>query len=129
MNDIFTEWFNESAENQQLTAQERLIIEVTEAIYSKMDDVGITKADLAQKLGKSQAFVSQLLSGSRNMTLRTLSDLCFAVGGTPSITIRDGHNNHWENWDGIVYTNKPTVNRPMMFSGVTNNYGEIVRAA
>lgn len=36
MNDIFTEWFNESAENQSLTAQERLILEVTEAIYSRM---------------------------------------------------------------------------------------------
>ena len=51
MNDIFTEWFNESAENQSLTAQERLILEVTEAIYSRMESQGITKSELAEKLG------------------------------------------------------------------------------
>lgn len=38
------------------------------------------KAQLAERLGKSKAYVTQVLSGSRNMTLRTLADFAFALG-------------------------------------------------
>ncbi|ASN68820.1 hypothetical protein 7AX3_78 [uncultured Caudovirales phage] len=72
-------------EYHRSSASEELTFDVTEEILIIMEDKGITKKDLADKLGKSKAYISQLLSGSKNMTLRTLSDLCFALGVKPSV--------------------------------------------
>jgi transcriptional regulator with XRE-family HTH domain len=41
---------------------------------------GVTRQELADRLGKSKGYVSQLLNGERNMTLRTLADLGHAFG-------------------------------------------------
>ena len=45
-----------------------------------MEEQQVSKTDLAQQVGTSKSHVTQLLSGSRNMTLRTLAELAFAVG-------------------------------------------------
>ena len=50
----------------------------TEEILQLMDREGISKADLARELGKSKAYVTQALSGGRNMTLRTLAAFAWA---------------------------------------------------
>lgn len=67
-------------EYEQLVEQEALIFQAMELITEALQNDGLSKADLADRLGKSRAFVSQVLDGSRNMTLRTLSDLAFALG-------------------------------------------------
>ena len=36
--------------------------------------------DIAKGMGKTKGFVSQILCGNRNMTLKTLSDLSYALG-------------------------------------------------
>ncbi len=76
-------------EYHRSSASEELTFDVTEEILIIMEDKGISKKDLADKLGKSKAYISQLLSGSRNMTLRTLSDLCFALGIKPSVDFEE----------------------------------------
>lgn len=72
-------WLDESPENQRLLAQEALILEVSEAIWTVLEKLEITKADLARALGTSKAYVTQLLDGRRNMTLRTLADVAFRL--------------------------------------------------
>ena len=59
---------------------ERLILQTTAAICEAMEDRGLTRADIAGEMGNSRANVTQLLSGSRNMTLRTLAGLAHACG-------------------------------------------------
>jgi transcriptional regulator with XRE-family HTH domain len=65
---------------ERLLDQERLILDATEAVVAIMEDQNVSRKDLARRLGKSKGLVSQLLSGERNMTLRTLSDLGHALG-------------------------------------------------
>lgn len=60
--------------------QERTILEATELICEMMDIAGVSRTELACRLGKSKADISQLLNGERNMTLRTLSDIFHALG-------------------------------------------------
>lgn len=74
------------AERRAFHRQE-LVYNVTEDILVLIEDMGISKKELAQKLGKSPSFVTQVLSGARNMTLGTLSDICFALDAKPSVTI------------------------------------------
>ncbi|MEZ2758917.1 helix-turn-helix domain-containing protein [Providencia vermicola] len=71
---------------------ERLVFNVTEDILIAMEDAGITQHKLANILGKSKSFVSQILNGKRNMTLRTLSNICFALDLKPTINIYDVNN-------------------------------------
>lgn len=72
-------WLDKSEQNPRLLAQEALILEVSEAIWDALEKLKMSKADLARALGSSKANVTQLLDGSRNMTLRTLSDIAFTL--------------------------------------------------
>ena len=60
--------------------QEELIIEVTEAMARALRGSGLTQTELAHRLGKSKGFVSQVLGGGKNLTLRTLADVAGALG-------------------------------------------------
>lgn len=68
-----------SPEFQRIVEQETLILAATEALCELMEKQGISRADLAREMGKTRGFVTQLLSGERNMTLRTLADCAFAL--------------------------------------------------
>lgn len=69
-----------SADYGRLMARERLWLEATEGLCALMDQHGLSKAELASRLGVSRSWVTQLLSGKRNLTLATLSDVSYAIG-------------------------------------------------
>ncbi|HFK5634958.1 helix-turn-helix domain-containing protein [Enterobacter hormaechei] len=72
-------------------ACERLIFNTTEDLLLAMQDANISQSELAKKLGKSKGHVSQLLDGTRNMTLKTLSDMAYALGAVAKVVIlREG---------------------------------------
>ena len=79
MNTKFDEFIQDPA-RRRLFEQESLAFEAAELISGLMEQEGINKAELARRIGKSKAFVTQLLSGSRNMTVHTFADLAFALG-------------------------------------------------
>lgn len=60
--------------------QEELIIEVTEALARALRSSGLTQTELASRLGKTKGFVSQIMGGGNNLTLRTLADVAAALG-------------------------------------------------
>ena len=66
-------------------ARERLVYNVTEDILVALEDRGVSKKELARRLGKSRSYVTQILSGARNMTLGSLSDICFALNIVPEL--------------------------------------------
>jgi transcriptional regulator with XRE-family HTH domain len=67
-------------EFQKLLTQEELILEVTETICGILKNEKISRKELADRLGKSKGFVSQLLNGGRNLTLRTVADILHVLG-------------------------------------------------
>jgi transcriptional regulator with XRE-family HTH domain len=56
------------------------LFRVTEDILIAMEDLGVTKSELASKLGISKPRISQLLKGGSNMTIGTLSDIAWELG-------------------------------------------------
>lgn len=80
-------WLSEES-NRSLVRQEKFILAVTDAIRDALDAKKITKSELADKLGVSRSHVTQLLSGGRNMTLRTLSDIAHACEHVPCFSLR-----------------------------------------
>lgn len=89
---FFSQEEMDSYEHQRMYAGEELTFDITEDILIAMEDRGISKTQLAERLGKSKAYVSQILSGSRNMTLRTLSDICFAMGIKPVVEFTENED-------------------------------------
>jgi transcriptional regulator with XRE-family HTH domain len=79
MSETLKDLLKNSPDVQRLYEEERLVLWATEAISELMEERNISKADLARALGTSRANVTGLLAGSRNMTLRTLADLAFAL--------------------------------------------------
>jgi len=87
MTDFLDRWAQSSDANARLLAQEILITEATEALWAALEQAGVSKSELAERLGTTKGYVSQVFSGSRNMTIRTLSDICFALKVKPTFRI------------------------------------------
>jgi len=74
------ERYVEDPTHMRLFQQERAIYEVTELLEATMAELSVSRADLAQRLGKTKGWVTQLLDGEANKTIRTVAD-AFAVLG------------------------------------------------
>lgn len=64
----------------RLLAQDEFILEMTETLCEILEKENISRQELAHRLGKSKGFISQLLNGGRNLTLRTIADICHVLG-------------------------------------------------
>lgn len=71
----------------RLVRQEELILDVTERLTEALHEMGVTQAELARRLGRTPGFVSQLLGGGRNLTLRTIADIAVALDLRPSFAL------------------------------------------
>ncbi|WP_312384944.1 MULTISPECIES: helix-turn-helix domain-containing protein [Atlantibacter] len=76
-----------------LLARERLIFNTTEDLLLAMQDSGMSRADVAKKMGRSKSHISQIFDGKRNLTLNTLSDIAHAIGVEVNLAIKkDGRD-------------------------------------
>ncbi len=68
--------------------EEGAIIAFTEALSAAMAEQGITRTELARRLGTSQAYVTRVLGGNANFTLKTMTKLAFALGMQLNVGLR-----------------------------------------
>lgn len=76
----FLEEFVESPEDMRLFQQERAITEITELICKVMERQGVTRTKLAELLRTTKGYVTQLLDGEANKTIRTVADVLAVLG-------------------------------------------------
>jgi transcriptional regulator with XRE-family HTH domain len=79
--------------------QEGAIYRVTELIESVMRKEKVTRGELAKRLGKTKGWVTQLLDGEANKTIRTVADVLAVLGhelqfSSPSIKFGADEPNH-----------------------------------
>lgn len=55
------------------------VLELTEAVTEMMESAGVSRSELARRLGTSPAYVTKLLRGNTNFTLLTLHRLAKAL--------------------------------------------------
>jgi transcriptional regulator with XRE-family HTH domain len=60
--------------------EEGAILDFTEALYMAMEEQRVTRVELARRLGTSQAYITRVLSGHANFTLKTMAKLAQALG-------------------------------------------------
>lgn len=97
------------AEYERLLNQERFILEVTERICAFMDEKGISRSELAHRLGKTKGYVSQLLSGGRNLTMRTVADVSQALGANLHLQITRDRSSKQSSQHSIIWRDDPDV--------------------
>jgi transcriptional regulator with XRE-family HTH domain len=76
----------EDPEFARLMARGDLIMEVTERLCELLEIEKVSRKELADRLGKSKGFISQLLNGGRNLTLGTVADILHVLGYRASLT-------------------------------------------
>ena len=69
---------NEHPDHSRLFQFARLELEVTELFCELMENENVSRAELARRLGVSSAYVTKVLRGQSNLTLKTVSDFLFA---------------------------------------------------
>lgn len=82
-----------SPEARREYERERLMVAAFESIANAMEIAGLSYSDLAEKLGCSRSHITQLFSGRRNATLKTIADLAWACNSrmvTSTEPLRDG---------------------------------------
>lgn len=57
----------------------RIQDELQRVFAEEQEENGLTKADLARRLGRDKGFITRKLTGTGNMTLETLADLAWAL--------------------------------------------------
>lgn len=81
LNDAFAEWFDGSddQERKKLVAQEKVLFTAAETIYQAMQERQVGKSELADLVNKKPAFITRVLKGDHNITLKTLAELATAL--------------------------------------------------
>ncbi|MBR2235489.1 MAG: helix-turn-helix transcriptional regulator [Prevotella sp.] len=71
---------------QEMKTQVEWQYSISDAIYNRLQELGMSKKELAQKAGTSPAAVTRWIGGGQNFTLSTLAKIS-AVLGVPLITV------------------------------------------
>jgi transcriptional regulator with XRE-family HTH domain len=69
----------QNSERKKLLQAASLELEVTELLCELMERKGINRAELARRANVSSAYITKVLRGTTNLTLKTISDLFFAL--------------------------------------------------
>jgi len=69
-------------------AQMRIVQGASQVLRALMESQGVSKAELARRVGKSRAYVTQSLGGDRNMTLGTLARFADALNADALVDLK-----------------------------------------
>lgn len=68
--------------------KELTLLKAQETIAKLMEEQGVSKVKLADKLGRDKSYVTQILSSGRNLTLKTLSEILFCLNAELNFSVR-----------------------------------------
>lgn len=70
----------ERAESQEEYWAAHAALEFTEEVARRLEEEGVSRAELARRMGTSPAYVTKILRGDVNFTLATMSKLARSLG-------------------------------------------------
>jgi transcriptional regulator with XRE-family HTH domain len=107
-------------ENDPEYMAECAIIEFTEEVCRRMDALGVSRAELARRLGTSQAYITKLLQGNANFTLKTMVKIAMALESEYRSHLQpDGAQ---ATWYDLVIARQANRQQPMNLVALKNNF-------
>jgi len=96
-------------------------LDISQQVYAYLDERGWTQKDLADKLGKREAEVSKWLSGTHNLTLRSIAKLEAVLDEDIILTPMKAAS-RYKKIEYIKLRYLAKANNTMVHSDVDNNY-------
>src|SRR6516225_8163005 len=90
----------------------RIVRGASAVIQALMDSQGVTKAELARRIGKSRAYVTQSLGGDHNMTLSTFAGFADALNADAILDARPRESSY-----GKLIPTRPATAKPAAQKG------------
>lgn len=69
----------EDPEYRRLFQQEKLLLEAQATIVDAMEAAGVSRAELARRMDVTRGYITQVLNGRNNPTLRSFADFLTAL--------------------------------------------------
>ncbi len=91
--------------------------EIFRNVYSYMENADLNKAGLAKKLGFSRSYITQVLNGNFNFSLKKMIELSLAIGKVPKI--------EFENVESYVFDKEQRLDRLEKGMQVSYNYNDL----
>lgn len=108
------EWFKEKLDRFKDDVDfltEKAILGFTEQVVSYMEKNNINRAELAKRLNVSKAFVTKLLNGNPNLTIKTMVSLAKTLDCDLRLELRAEHE---------VETKQKRTSRPLRLKAHRN---------
>lgn len=82
----FSALFEAAGKTEEYWTQ-RAIVQFTEELARRMEEKGVSRAELAAAAGVSQPYITKVLKGNVNFTLATMTKLAMAVGAAVRVQL------------------------------------------
>ena len=69
--------------------REKLLINFSEKLLEILEDKNLNYQDFAKKLKVSKAYISKIINGKPNLTIKSIADIAFALNLWPEIHLVD----------------------------------------
>jgi len=103
----FSDLWNE-IENDEKYLIEKNILDFTLQLQQLMEKRGVSKKELSERYGSSQAYITKVMRGNANFTLETMTKLVNAVEGKLTIHVT-GKEEKCQKWFCVINgKKKPT---------------------
>jgi len=96
----FRQLFEAAEEHPEYWRQDA-ILDFAEDLYRLMEEKGISRAELARRIGKSPAYVTQVLRAESNFTIGTMTTLGMALDHRVRIHLAPRHS--VTTWKDLLY--------------------------
>ena len=106
----------------EIDKQVDFAVSIANYIYELLEEKEMSQKDLARKLGKTEAEVSRLLSGTQNMTLATLAKISVVLE-KDVIEVPKQQPKQYTTIHYGKYLNTKVKNKPVFFVRGVYNYG------
>ena len=68
---------------------ERIQNDIYRSLHSYQQEENLNQSQLAEKLGYSKGYISQIMNGNFNFSIKKLIDLCLKIGTVPEIEFKN----------------------------------------
>lgn len=86
----FTALHDEWMRSDPAYLAEDIAMDVTETCARIMQERGISRADLAERMGVSRAYITKVFNSPPNLTLQTIAALALALDLRPTVRFEPG---------------------------------------
>ncbi len=68
---------------------EQVLFDMNELICQRMVECGVSRSQLAERMGVNKGYISRILNGPANLTLKTVVNVLHALGARPRFVLCD----------------------------------------